>query len=250
MNKNVWYRLRIGLLAVISVGLLSMEVWAKDYCGLHPLSSEGIEQSPIDIKADEVTFDEELSVLRFKYESGVKLDVENNGETVKANVPKGTGKLRTEGNKYKLIQFHWHVPSEHLLEGDAFSLEMHLVHQANDGTLLVVGVWIVTGAEHKELDKILSRLPEEEGQHVDVKHFNLRKLLPENLASYRYGGSLTTEPFTEDVRWVVLAEPVEMSEEQIQAFMELFPEGNAREVQPLNGRIVQTDVELEGDDDI
>jgi carbonic anhydrase len=33
-----------------------------------------------------------------------------------------------------------------------------------------------------------------------------------------------------------------MSAEQIAAFKQLFPEGNSREIQPLNGRTVLTDV--------
>lgn len=44
------------------------------------------------------------------------------------------------------------------------------------------------------------------------------------------------------MRWVVLAEPIEMSAEQIAAFQALFPEGNSREIQPLNGRTIRTDV--------
>ena len=47
------------------------------------------------------------------------------------------------------------------------------------------------------------------------------------------------------MRWIVLAEPIEMSQAQIDAFKQLFPEGNSREVQPLNGRTVKTDVEPE-----
>jgi carbonic anhydrase len=58
---------------------------------------------------------------------------------------------------------------------------------------------------------------------------------------------LTTPNFDEGVRWVMLAEPIEMSGEQIDAFKRLFPEGNSREIQPLNGRTVLTDVEPEVD---
>ena len=72
-------------------------------------------------------------------------------------------------------------------------------------------------------------------------------MLPKDLESFRYSGSLTTPPFTEGVRWVVLAEPLEASKEQIAAHLEVFPTGNSREEQPLNGRVVVTD--LEADDD-
>jgi carbonic anhydrase len=95
------------------------------------------------------------------------------------------------------------------------------------------------------LNKIFARLPDEAGKATLVKDFKLNKLLPEGRDSFRYSGSLTTPPFTEGVQWVVLEEPVEVSEKQIAMSMTLFPEGNSREVQPLNGRTVLTDSDLD-----
>jgi carbonic anhydrase len=69
-----------------------------------------------------------------------------------------------------------------------------------------------------------------EGVLVNAAH-----LLPANLASYRYSGSLTTPPCSEDVSWFVLQEPIEASAEQIAAFRELI-HANNRPTQPLNGR--------------
>jgi carbonic anhydrase len=48
---------------------------------------------------------------------------------------------------------------------------------------------------------------------------------------------LTTPPLTENVEWYVMANPVEVSAEQIAAFNEYY-EGNNREVQPLGERSV------------
>ena len=67
-------------------------------------------------------------------------------------------------------------------------------------------------------------------------------LLPANLESFRYDGSQTTPPYAEGVKWVDLAQPLQMSAAEISAFSSLFPNGDAREIQPLNGRIVLTDV--------
>ena len=125
-------------------------------------------------------------------------------------------------------------------------MEMHLVHQREDAGgaegLLVVGVWMEVDERHSELDKIFADLPEE-GHAALVKDVKLRRLLPEDRESFRYRGSLTTPPFTEGVQWVVLEQPLEVSGEQVAAFMKLFPEGNSREVQPVNGRTVLTDSE-------
>lgn len=69
----------------------------------------------------------------------------------------------------------------------------------------------------------------------------LPRLLPDRSVATRYSGSLTTPPFTEPVAWVVLKEPIVMSAGQIEAFRELFEEGNSREPQPLHGRRVVYD---------
>jgi carbonic anhydrase len=108
----------------------------------------------------------------------------------------------------------------------------------------VVGVWLETADDpHEELDKIFSDLPEEEGKTKLVRGFDLTTLLTEDLGSFRYQGSLTTPPFTEGVQWVVLDETLEVSQGQVEAFLDLFPDGNSREVQLLKGRTVKFDDE-------
>ena len=37
------------------------------------------------------------------------------------------------GKEYSLLQYHFHTPSEHYINGEYFPLEMHMVNQA-DGT--------------------------------------------------------------------------------------------------------------------
>lgn len=182
-----------------------------------------------------MTFVEDLPPLGFSHGTKVTLDALNNGSpdehaTVKAEVPEGAGEPVVDRVTYKLLQFHWHTPGEHERNGEKFPMEMHLVHRADDGTLPVVGVFVVAGEEHKELKKLFAELPQQEGERREIKHFNLTRLLPEGLESFRYDGSLTTPEFDEGVRWVVLAEPIEMSPEQIAAFQALFPGGNSREL--------------------
>jgi carbonic anhydrase len=237
---------RFALLAALSVSLMMPGGWASAKVS----SSTGLEQSPIDIRTEDLTFVEHLPQFGFSYSTKVNLDVTNTGSpgefaTVRANVPAGGGELSIEGTTYKLLQFHWHTPGEHRLQGQSFPMEMHLVHQAANGSRAVVGIWVVPGKEHSELARIFANLPAASGEHKTVHRFNLTTLLPQNLESYRYNGSLTTPDFDEGVRWNVLAKPIEMSPQQIAAFKAIFPEGNSREVQPLNGRTILTDVELD-----
>jgi carbonic anhydrase len=243
------YLLRLALLAILSVSALTAP--AIKTAAQESAPTVGSEQTPIDIRDEEATFDPNLPALGFGYGTKVTLSVVNTGSpgefaTVRAELPDGGGELNVAGVTYKLLQFHWHTPSEHELNGVKFPVEMHLVHQSADGTLSVVGVWIKSGKENKELKKLFADLPAQTGERRSVNKFNLTRLLPESLESYRYMGSLTTPNFNEGVRWVVLAEPIEMSQAQIDAFKQLFPEGNSREIQPLNGRTVLTDVEPEG----
>jgi carbonic anhydrase len=205
-------------------------------------------QSPIDIRSDNTTFVKHLPDLKFDLSSNTTLDVINNGspdreKTVRANVSSGAGSLTTSGEKWDLVQFHFHTPSEHLENSKATPLEMHLVFSDADKHILVVGRWINYGDVNTSLAPIFSHLPQTTADHLAVNSFNLNTLLPtSNMESFRYTGSLTTPPFTEGVSWINLAEPLTMSAGQVQAFQKLFPDGDARPVQPLNGREIFTDV--------
>ncbi|MBM4064768.1 MAG: hypothetical protein FJ266_03885 [Planctomycetes bacterium] len=52
-----------------------------------------------------------------------------------------------------------------------------------------------------------------------------------------HAGSLTTPPCTENVNWLVLKEPIEVSQAEVNKFAELF-KCDARPVQHIYGRVV------------
>ena len=243
IDKNE-YRLRLVWVVPLVMGVLSS---LQAHGASLTLGEE--RQSPIDIiTANVVTAD--LPPLEFTYATGVPLTVVNTGSpgvfaTVRSNVPLNAGTLLIGSVLYDLLQFHWHISGEHEVDGAEFPMEMHLVHQragatGNDG-LLAVGVGMGRRAEHIELNKIFSDLPQMPGETRAIPSFNLTALLPDNLASFRYQGSLTTPPFT-DLEWVVFQNSLQLSAGQIDAFMALFEDGNAREVQPIGDRLVQTEV--------
>lgn len=203
------------------------------------------EQSPIDIRPDNTYFGR-LDPLQFNLSPDTGLSVENTGSpdhesAIKANIFSGGGSVTLDGHTYNLAQFHFHTPSEHLENGKATPLELHMVFADAADNLLVVGRWINQGSFNSTLDPIFSDLPTPSETH-QISGFNLNSLLPDNLQSFRYSGSLTTPPFSEGVTWVNLAQPLEMAASQIQAYQDLFPEGNTRPVQPLGDRIILTDV--------
>ena len=224
------------------------------FSGAPSLAEEavGTSQSPIDIRAEDLlnVGKQGLPALKFRYSSRADLSVVNTGSpdeeaTIRAELPPGDGELRVGHETFRLAQFHFHTPSEHRIDGHAFPLEMHLVHQ-NGGGILVVGVLVREGEAHATLGQIFDDLPKHPGDRKPIPEFDLAGILPHQLESVRYSGSLTTDPYTEPVAWVVLDQPIEMSVAQIDHFRELFEEGNSREPQPLNGRTVATDADGKG----
>ena len=66
----------------------------------------------------------------------------------------------------------------------------------------------------------------------------LAQLYDKNLDYYRFNGSLTTPPCTEGVRWVVLKDIQQASNQQIQAFSSLMGHANNRPIQAQNARLI------------
>ena len=61
--------------------------------------------------------------------------------------------------------------------------------------------------------------------------------LPSSHGYYAYTGSLTTPPYTEGVKWHVMSEIAQVSEEQVTQLAALTgAETNNRPIQPLNDR--------------
>jgi carbonic anhydrase len=189
--------------------------------------------------------------LIFSYGT-VGLHVENNGHSIEANVsaqqPANRVTLRIQGVDYRLQRFHFHTPSEHKVGGNTEPIELHMVHVGPRGRTVAVGVFIRGNQANTELSKIFDRLPQSKCESITVESFDLRALLPASRASYRYAGSLTTPSCGQGLQWVVLRTPISIRPDQIGAFRNLFwapplfPNGNSRPVQWLNGRTILTDV--------
>ena len=98
------------------------------------------------------------------------------------------------------------------------------------------------GAENAAFAPVFDNMPAvvDEENNPDAL-VNTEDLLPEDGLTYRYIGSLTTPPCSENVRWYVMKTPVEVSEAQVAAFEAIFHNNN-RPVQPLNDREVVEDI--------
>lgn len=165
-------------------------------------------------------------------------EIENNGHTVEAipDDPKANS-VEVDGKTYYLQQFHLHASSEHTIDGQSAPAELHLVHKAEDGAMLVLGVMLQSGAADQALAEFFSSIPTEvkdEGEPL-TQAIDPTALVPADGMSVQYDGSLTTPPCTEGVRWNVYLNPVTVSPEQLAAFTGVYPD-NHRPVQPLHDR--------------
>ena len=185
-------------------------------------------QSPVDLaKAPQQPRWQKIEIA---YDAVTTGEIFNNGHTIEVET-EGANTLTLGGVAYELVQFHFHTPSEHRVEGRGFDMELHLVHRAEDGTNAVIGVFLRRGRTSGALAPIFESLPDDLNVHHPLEApFNPAAFLPDSERQYRYVGSLTTPPCTEGVQWIVMSEPVTVSDEHMAQFAERI-HFNARPVQ-------------------
>jgi carbonic anhydrase len=201
--------------------------------------------------------------------NGVQADIPDTCEGSTVQIP------GVEGT-YKALQFHIHTSSEHTLDGNRFSAELHTVHKQIDGDrYAVVGMMIQPNAFedneefalllqgwYKKEEEVLaacgiaSTSPETGAAAVSDEVFSPYDLLPEGHAFYHYDGGLTTPPCSEVVWWNLADKSVSVSVWQYSELVQLIlkyrdPDscelvtlasasgGTSRPVQNLNGREVK-----------
>lgn len=200
----------------------------------YQLCSMGQTQSPIDLNP---AIAADLPDLTLRYQP-MPLDLVNNGHTIQMNCAPGS-QLMLDGTPFELLQFHFHAPSEHTLQGQPYAMECHFVHRHHDsGALAVVGVWFAAGDANATLAQLWEHLPERANDHLTDPHtiIDPQSLIPTG-DIYRYFGSLTTPPCSEIVHWLVFAQPLSVAANQVSAFLAAVPT-NARPTQGRGRRFV------------
>lgn len=191
----------------------------------------GRQQSPIDLTA---ATPRDLVDPQPAYQP-TEARIVDDGYTVRVDLQPGSS-LLLDGVPYALDEFHFHSPSEHTVNGNSYAVELHLVHEADNGAVAMVGVLMAGGAENPALAPLISAIPSKEGKDVRLRDvYDPSGLLPADRRAYRYPGSLTTPPCTEGVIWVVMATPIQASGPQIAALARAL-EGNSRPVQARGDR--------------
>eukprot|EP00238_Polyblepharides_amylifera_P000623 CAMPEP_0196572098 /NCGR_PEP_ID=MMETSP1081-20130531/2207_1 /TAXON_ID=36882 /ORGANISM="Pyramimonas amylifera, Strain CCMP720" /LENGTH=327 /DNA_ID=CAMNT_0041889297 /DNA_START=98 /DNA_END=1081 /DNA_ORIENTATION=- len=209
---------------------------------------EGQSQSPVNIDTDLAILNPTAqSYFKFAYAKQPKAFV-NSGHG--AMVTYEPGSYATIGKrKLELLQFHFHTPSEHTIDGKHSQMEVHLVHKDVDsGLLCVLGTMMIAkkGAPtHAALQAALDNTPvtPQAERAVPCGQVDLTSFISPGSGFWNYSGSLTTPPCSEEVNWFVFSEPIFVAPEQVLEFQELLGNGtslnlNYRPVANLNARNV------------
>lgn len=194
----------------------------------------GRRQSPIDLR-DGIAVD--LEPIQFFYKPAAYRVIDSVRQLQLAIYGGG---LMVMGKQYRLMRIDFHNPSETAVDGRSFDMEAQLVHQADDGKIAIVSVLMEKGTENPVIQAALNNLPLESGGEVAPPGLTIdaSQLLPANKNYFTFMGSLTHPPCTEDVLWMVIKQPQQVSPEQLSILQRLY-KPNARPLQPAFGRIVK-----------
>lgn len=213
-------------------GMTGPQFWGDLDPQFH-LCKTGTDQSPVDLRWKRPA---QNRLLEITYKTS-PLKIIDNGHTIQVNAASGNY-LKIDGTQYELKQIHFHAPSEHTFSGKHYPMEMHFVHQAENGKLAVLGRMMSVGTKANPfIEKIWANIPKAKNQEVAVasETIDFDLALPKSKTYYNYSGSLTTPPCTENIDWNVLNTPLKISKAQLAAFQSIY-KNNSRPVQQINNR--------------
>lgn len=232
--------------------------WTEGVC------PDGRQQSPIDLVTAASTEGKgyhEWVASSHADQAGVSWEVVDgskfNLENQATSAQRVTTRLDGTDYNWSLYNVHFHTPAEHLLNGKQYPLEIHFIHSLDNETTTNPYVkdgrtFLVFGVFFEEV------LDEEQDSSLDNHEFfndktftfrNLDRWLNPDNTHYVYKGGLTTPGCDQVVNWVVMERPVAIGQTLLHEIMrttyDVYPNGNARFVQPVNSRTVWR---VKGDD--
>ncbi|MFV0431499.1 MAG: carbonic anhydrase family protein [Alphaproteobacteria bacterium] len=189
-------------------------------------------QSPIDIIPTEALSDGDKNLCL--YWKPFEAQLEDTGYLIRAYGHGGY--LTFKKQRFDFVEFHFHTPSEHMINHQKYPMEIHFVHhnQILDHNI-VLSVLIEAVAPSAELQKLTDAF--DHIQNSKPITINPKYFLPQQEDIFYYEGSLTVAPCTENVSWQIFCHSQSASQEQIDSFRALR-DNNDRKVHSLCERKV------------
>ncbi|OON21156.1 carbonate dehydratase, eukaryotic-type, partial [Opisthorchis viverrini] len=229
-------------------------------------SCSGHHQSPVDLKTSSAIYSPQMGPIEFIAAPGfdpnnVLYNVLNDGHTVVIlfDEDQWNAVINPDRDQYEIMQMHFHWGSdnlrgsEHLFDGRRFPMETHIfsynkrlyssrldalagphgmavfgiMHTLNDHALETETQFGKIGHIKEALESVTYA-----GQSWNIPGFNLTDLLSQvnSSAYFRYHGSLTTPPCTENVMWTVFTKPVPIKSTQLNLLRNLRSSSNTEEM--------------------
>jgi carbonic anhydrase len=144
-------------------------------------------------------------------------EFENLGTTVEVIC---NGTTTFGGKDFSLQQFHFHTPSEHRVAEEYFPLEIHMVHEAADGSgALVVIALTFQLSEDGATTELLSAVTENlakiatPGTVTETSPLKFAEVINhvQTTPLFQYTGSLTTPPCAEGLTFLVTEKPLPLN---------------------------------------
>ncbi|CAH2038608.1 unnamed protein product [Thlaspi arvense] len=210
------------------------------------MCGKGTMQSPIDLTDKRVLIDHSLGSLRSRYLPS-NATIKNRGHDIMLKFGGGNqgAGISINGTDYQLQQIHWHTPSEHTINGIRFVLEEHMVHESKDGRIAVVAFFYILGRPDSflfTLERHLKKITDAYQAEEPVGMIDPRRVVFESKHYYRYLGSLTTPPCSENVIWSIAKEMRTVTRKQLKLLRVAVhdqSDTNARPLQRKNERPVK-----------
>jgi carbonic anhydrase len=221
----------------------------------------GVNQSPVDIK-DAVSLKTPLNIrISDNTESLETIYSPNAANAINIEVEIADHhhgySLTFNGIVYKYSNVHYHLQSEHKVNGKPYSMEAHFVFKSEIASQGAVVIGMLINKADKEhhafaiLDSLVQgmqntaqKLPDTTytyhfSKSVTSASFVLGRFLKGGYFSYT--GSLTTPTYSEGITWIVLSQPQYIDNryfEMFDALQKKYNYGKARALQPINNRVI------------
>lgn len=243
-------------------------------------SITGSQQSPIQIWSDQ-TFESSLSPVDIVYRvsqlnGSFQKEDHVNGTHASFNLSSDEQLLLNYGrDQAKLVQIHFHSPSEHMINEQRYDVEMHFVHDICDDKTAPAALNASSKLEpsRKIVVAVFAQCPELEvpsssssvvlesqlavnlsklsttkvileedkrAEHLGITEQSFQDMQRACSKYFFYRGSLTSGDHEEFVSWIVPTSAIKLTPSDQRAIRSIGQ--TTREIQPLNRRIVLTSI--------